>query len=103
MNAEQYDIIKKAFPNVVVEREGDRVLINHFLAIEFTEIQVRTIGGSRKIHGFVANLDNGEDVVELYKGTSFWSALESCAMELAKFNIRVLADKVDPCVIPVRG
>ena len=103
MNAEQFEIIKKVFPNVVVEREGERVLINHFLSIEPNEVEVRSIGRTRKVQGFLATLDNGEDAVELYNGTVFWEAIESCVVEFAKFNLKVLRDKLDPCMIPCGG
>ena len=100
MNAEYIDIIKKAFPDVLVEKEGDRVLINHFLAIEPASVNVVAIGRSRVVPGYLATLDDGEDAVELYKGTNFWLAIEQCAVELAKFNIRVLRDRIEPFVIP---
>jgi len=100
MNAEQLNVIKQAFPNVIVEKEGERVLINHFLSIEPVEVEISTIRSKRKVNGYLAILDNGEEAVELYRGTSFWSALESCAVELAKFNLKVLQDKIDPCMIP---
>lgn len=100
MNAEDFEIIKQAFPNVVVEREGERVIINHFLSIEPNEVEVRSIGRSSKVQGFLAILDNGEDAIELYNGTGFWEAIESLVVELAKFNLRVLQDKIDPCMVP---
>lgn len=101
MNAEQFEIIKQVFPNVVVEKEGDRILINHFLSIEPTEVEVRSIGRSRNVQGFLAILDNGEDAIELYAGTVFWKAIEALVVELAKFNLKVLQDKLDPCMIPI--
>ena len=102
MNSEYQSIIEKAFPNVSIEREGNRIIINQFLSIEPKKVEVRSIGRSRKVDGFIAILDDGEDAIELYDGTDFWLALESCVIELSKFNLSMLRDKINPCLIPSR-
>lgn len=100
------EIVKNAFPNLPVETESDgeqeRILIDMFLSIEPTPVTVKSILTTKSVPGWLATLDNGEDAQELYKGTNFWEALSSVAQEHAKFRVRCLQDKYDPCLIPTK-
>lgn len=104
---EQLDIIKKCFTGILVEAEEDghghrRIVINKFLSLEPCEVERKTLIKKIKVPGFLACLDNGEDVDELYRGENFWDALEEIASELAKFRVQQVREKLFPCMIPSR-
>jgi hypothetical protein len=101
---EQLDIVRKVFPDVRIETEdgdhGTRILVNQFLAIEPYPVTRKTLTKSILVDGFMATLDNGEDVEYLYEGANFWDALKEMASTLAMWRVDQVKDKVDPCLVP---
>ena len=90
---------------IKVETETDgqghtRIIIDKFLALEPTTVTVKSILAHKNVPGWLATDDRGEDVCELYKGPSFWSALSELTQAHAMFRVRQLQDKYDPCLIP---
>lgn len=101
---EQLDIVRKVFPDVRIETEqgdhGVRILVNQFLAIEPHPVIRKTLTKNILVDGFMATLDNGEDVEYLYEGTDFWQGLKEMASVLAMWRVDQVKDKVDPCLVP---
>jgi hypothetical protein len=103
--SEQLKIVRTCFTGTQVETEsngegGHRIIIHKFLSIEPCMVDRKTLVKTIKVPGFLACLDHGEDVTELYKGTDFWTAVEEVAMELAVHRVRMLRDRFDPCMVP---
>lgn len=96
---ERLDIIRRSFPGSPVEEECGRYLVHRFLSLEARPVRVRTLRGSLEVDGWLACLDNGRDVVELYEGTSFGNALKEMGMALARWRVDVALDCLDPCQV----
>lgn len=101
---EQLKIAKVVFDGIPVETEagdhGQRILVNKFLSVEPYPVERRTLTKTIIVDGWMACLDNGEDVVYLYEGTDFWEAMKEMASVLAIWVIDQIRDKVDPCMVP---
>lgn len=100
VDQELVDLVRKLFPTFTVDTEddgyGNTRIVAGFLSLEPATVECDSLLGVKRLPGWLACLDNGEDCVELYQGAILEQALIVMAQEYAKFQVEQEYQKYNP-------